>query len=71
MTIRGIIIDDESNNIDNARALLREYCPVVEVVATAMNAADGIAVIRDYRPDLVFLDIQMPVQNGFEVLKAF
>ena len=71
MTIRSIIIDDESNNIDNARALLREYCPAVEVVATAMNAAEGIEVIRDYRPDLVFLDIQMPVQNGFEVLKAF
>jgi len=71
MTIRSIIIDDESNNIDNARALLREYCPEVEIVATAMNAPDGIEVIRDYRPDLVFLDIQMPVQNGFEVLKAF
>jgi len=71
MTIRSVIIDDENNNIDNARALLREYCPEVEVVATAMNAADGIAVIRDHRPDLVFLDIQMPGQNGFEVLKAF
>ena len=71
MTIRSIIIDDENNNIDNARALLREYCPAVEVVATATNAAEGIAVIREHRPDLVFLDIQMPVQNGFEVLKAF
>lgn len=71
MTIRSIIIDDESNNIDNAQALLGEYCPEVEVVATAMNAADGIAAIRECRPDLVFLDIQMPGQNGFEVLKAF
>jgi len=71
MTIRSIIIDDENNNIDNARALLREYCPEVEVVATARSAAEGIAIIRDYRPDLVFLDIQMPEQNGFEVLKAF
>lgn len=68
--IRAVIIDDEKNNIDNIVALIREHQLPVEVIGTATNADDGVGVIMDTRPDLLFLDIQMPGKNGFEVLKA-
>ncbi|RFM26815.1 LytR/AlgR family response regulator transcription factor [Deminuibacter soli] len=67
--LRAIVIDDEQNNLDNLSQLLATYCPGVEVVATAQHATAGIAAILQYRPDLLFLDIQMPGKNGFELLK--
>ncbi len=71
MNIRSIIIDDEPNNIENLRSIINTYSPEVEIIATALNAADGINVIRTHQPDLIFLDIQMPGASGFDVLKAF
>jgi len=71
MSIRSIIIDDESNNIENLRAILAAYCEGIEVVSTAMSATDGIAAIKMHRPDLLFLDIQLTVSSGFDVLRAF
>jgi two-component system LytT family response regulator len=70
MNIRSIIIDDEPNNIENLQAILHTYCTEIEVVAIANNADEGIAVIKALQPDLLFLDIQMPVKSGFDVLKA-
>ena len=71
MNIRSIIIDDEPNNVENLQAIVNTYCPEIEVVSTAFNAADGINAIKANQPDLVFLDIQMPGASGFDVLKAF
>lgn len=68
--MRAIIIDDELNNIENLRALLRKYCPGVMVVATASSAQEGKTCIQEHPPDLVFLDIQMPGENGFDLLKS-
>ncbi|TCS89201.1 LytTR family two component transcriptional regulator [Anseongella ginsenosidimutans] len=68
--IRAIIIDDEKNNIENLTGLLELHSPVISVVATATNADEGIAKIHEQHPDLLFLDIQMPGKNGFEVLKS-
>lgn len=65
-----VIIDDEQNNIDNLSLLLQKYCPQVTVAATALNAFDGEQKILVHQPDLVFLDIQMPERNGFELLKS-
>lgn len=67
--MRAILIDDEKNNLDNLRQLLQAYCPAVEIIATAMNAADGKKLIHECKPDLVFLDIQMPKKTGFELLR--
>jgi two-component system, LytTR family, response regulator len=66
----AVIIDDEQNNIDNLAALLKQNCPQISVVATAMNANDGEKIILLHNPDLVFLDIQMPQKNGFDMLKS-
>lgn len=68
--IRAIIIDDEENNISNLQALLARYCPEVNVVATARNAEEGEASIRREDPGLIFLDIQMPGRDGFDLLRS-
>jgi len=70
MVIRSIIIDDEPNNIENLESLLKKYCQNIEVVATANSADKGIALIKAQKPDLVFLDIQMPEKSGFDILRA-
>ena len=69
--IRAVIIDDEQNNIDNLEALLLQYCPQVQVTGKALNADEGERIIRRVDPDLVFLDIQMPGKNGFDLLRSF
>jgi two-component system LytT family response regulator len=71
MKINCVIIDDEPNNISNLETILLEYCDDVCIVGVAQNAEEGIAIIGKHKPDLVFLDIQMPDKSGFEVLKFF
>ena len=67
--IHSVIIDDEQNNIDNLRILLKEHCQDIDVIATALNATEGEKVITLHQPEIIFLDIQMPGQNGFDLLK--
>ncbi len=68
--IRAVIIDDEKNNIETMVSLLRKHELPVAVVGSATNADDAISTIVATNPDLLFLDIQMPEKNGFDVLKA-
>jgi two-component system LytT family response regulator len=68
--IRALIIDDEKNARDVLRMQLTQYCPGVEIAGLAAGGEEGIAMIRHLRPDLVFLDIEMPKVNGFDVLQA-
>jgi two-component system, LytTR family, response regulator len=66
--IRAVIVDDE----ELARYLLREYLTQaggVEVIAECANGFEAVKVIAERKPDLVFLDIQMPKLDGFEVLE--
>lgn len=69
MSITAVLIDDESNNLDNLNRLLTQYCPEVEVIGTAMDAATGKKLITSMHPGLVFLDIQMPGENGLQLLQ--
>jgi two-component system LytT family response regulator len=71
MSIKSIIVDDEPNNIENLQQIIQAWCPQIDVVATASNAGDAIAAIKANQPHLLFLDIQMLGQSGFDVLKAF
>ena len=67
--MRAVLIDDEISNLENLQALLQKHCPQVTIIATAQNVSDGVNAIQKYLPDLVFLDIQMGDETGFEVLK--
>lgn len=70
MSVKAIIIDDEQNNIDNLFYLLQEHCPGVAVVVTATTADKGISIIQKWKPELLFLDVEMPGKNGFDLLKS-
>jgi two-component system LytT family response regulator len=70
MPINVVIIDDEVNNIENLCAILYKHCPEVKVLATALNAETGREIILKNQPELVFLDIQMPGKNGFDLLQS-
>ncbi len=67
--IRAIIIDDEPQNAAMLRKDITNYCPGVQVVAECHSAKEGIINIRKDKPDLIFLDIEMPWMNGFEMLE--
>ena len=67
--IKAIIVDDEQHCLDTLGILLRDYCPEVEVTAVCSSAAQGIEAIKKDRPDVLFLDIEMPRMNGFEMLE--
>lgn len=70
-TIRAVIIDDEERAINTLRSLLNLYIPEVEIIATSQSVPDGVLAINQHRPQLVFLDIEMPEYNGFELLNFF
>ncbi len=69
--IRVVIIDDEPDAVKFIQGIISEYCPNLEVAGTANSARDGITVINQARPDLVFLDVQMPHGSGFDLLASF
>lgn len=68
--MKAFIIDDEPHNVQNLKFLLAHYCPSVEVVGTAFNADEGIDYLSENQIDVLFLDIQMPGKNGFDLLLA-
>jgi two-component system LytT family response regulator len=66
---KAIVIDDEPAARRLMKSLLEDYAQVVTVVAEAGNGREAITKIEELRPDLIFLDIQMPDLTGFEVLE--
>ncbi len=67
--ISAIIIDDEQKGRLALRQKLADYCPRVEVVAEACDGAEGIELIEKHKPQILFLDIEMPRMDGFEMLR--
>lgn len=66
--IRAIIIDDENKARQLLQAMLADLCAEVQVETVCNNLASGIKAIKQYKPDLVFLDIEMPGYNGLQLL---
>ena len=69
--IRSIIIEDEKLSRDVLRTVITRFTPDVMVCAECADAKSGITAIRNYRPDLVFLDIEMPDGTGLDVIREF
>ncbi len=67
--IKAIIVDDETNARDTVKKVLKMMQLPVEVIDEAADASEGIAKIKTLKPDLVFLDIEMPGKNGVQMLE--
>jgi len=66
--ITCVIIDDEPGNIITLSELLKEYCPEVVISGTASDPVKGLPLIKKIKPKLLFLDIEMPFGNAFDLL---
>ncbi len=66
--IATILVDDETNNLLFLQDLIKIHLPQLDIVATAENGHDGLVYIKELKPQLVFMDIDMPGMTGFELL---
>jgi two-component system LytT family response regulator len=67
--IKAVIIDDEKDSIDTLKWKLENYCPDVSVISSFEKPADGVSYLKKNPIDLLFLDIEMPMLTGFDVLE--
>jgi two-component system LytT family response regulator len=67
--LRVIIADDEQTSRDLIQRYVEKYCTNLEVISKAIDAKDAIDQIKKFKPDLVFLDVEMPFGNAFDVLE--
>lgn len=68
--IRTIIIDDEKSSRETLSAFLKMYCPEIDLIAEADSAEQGIELLNKHAPDLLFLDVELPLGSGFDLLEA-
>ena len=68
MKLKSIIVDDEQNCRDNLKILLEEHCPEIDVIGMASSAGEAIVLVNQLSPEVVFLDIKMPKEDGFSFL---
>ncbi|MFZ1689382.1 MAG: LytTR family DNA-binding domain-containing protein [Flavobacteriales bacterium] len=67
--VRALMVDDEAEALASLRTMLLRYAPDVQVVAEASSADEARRLIAQHKPDLLFLDVQMPDGDGFDLLK--
>jgi len=71
MTLKALIVDDEFNARNNLKILIDEFCPELKIIGLAESAAEARIIIEKEKPDVVFLDIAMPKEDGFSLLKSY
>ncbi|MEL1247839.1 LytR/AlgR family response regulator transcription factor [Flavobacterium helocola] len=71
MEINAIIIDDEVRARVSLQLLLEEYCPNIKILEQCETLAEGIKAINKFKPNIVFLDIEMPAHSGLELFDFF
>lgn len=69
--LKTIVVDDEKPSREALSTYLRDFCPDVEIVAECESVKSAYQAILTHRPKLVFLDIEMPNGNGFDLLQKF
>lgn len=67
--LKAVIVEDEKNSQELLKELISEYCEGVEVAAIAGNVAEGLAALKEHTPNLLFLDIELPDGDGFQILE--
>jgi two-component system LytT family response regulator len=67
--IKAVLIDDEQHCRETLSIQLERYCPEVLLLAACCSAAEGVKAIAQHQPDVLFLDVEMPHMNGFEMLQ--
>ncbi len=68
MNLKAIVVEDEKTSRDILMNYIAKYCPKVEVLGEAANVDDALLLIRNHELDLVFLDVEMPYGNAFDLL---
>tara|TARA_R110002051_G_scaffold325854_1_gene432240 strand:+ start:9687 stop:10439 length:753 start_codon:yes stop_codon:yes gene_type:complete len=68
MILKAVIVEDEKHSRETIKNLLEEYCDNVSVIATAGSVEEAVDVLTLYKPDVVFLDIELQSGTGFDVL---
>ncbi|MCH2214230.1 MAG: LytTR family DNA-binding domain-containing protein [Flavobacteriales bacterium] len=68
--MKALIVDDEKFCRDNLKILLSDYCPEVEEIKLASNATEARISMEANKPDILFLDVMMPSENGFDLLTS-
>ena len=68
-TLRVLIADDEKSSRDLIENYVTRYCKDLEIIAKAEDARQAVSLINEHKPDLVFLDVEMPFGNAFDVLE--
>lgn len=67
--MKALIIDDESTAIQTLSLMIEHYIPEIKTLKTATDPYEGLLLLQSYAPQLLFIDIQMPLMNGFELLR--
>lgn len=67
--IKAIIVDDEPYCCETLEMMIGRFCPEISIVAVLHNGTEALELLAEFRPQLVFLDIEMPYMNGFELLE--
>ncbi len=68
--IKAVLVEDEQAALVALENYIRKFCPQVEVIGTAQNSKEAVTVLHELQPQLVFLDVEMPFGNAFDVLDA-
>jgi len=66
--IKAILVDDELSSLQNLRQKIEEFCPDLQVIAMAQKPEEAMLLIKHHKPDVIFLDIEMPKMSGFRML---
>ncbi len=71
MQLKAVIVEDEESGRETLKNYLSTYCKDVELVGMADSVKSGVPLIKEKNPDIVFLDVEMPYGNGFDLLEQF
>jgi len=69
--ITAIIVDDELHGRENLKLIIETYCPEIEIIGMADSVVKALLLVKIHKPQVVFLDINMPVLDGFDFLDEF